>query len=160
MKLDSRIKEITDILTCVNAEEARKFIGQKGYFADHIGAFKNLSDKEDDFDVLVRVDDAWEQPFVEGNIHWRYFIPESRLLKEKKLRPFTLKEFINNVGDVGGCVRYKRKDDPEVFRSVITEIRETSGKVVLGHLTASFEGLLFEFEYYDNGSWIPFGVKE
>ena len=34
MKLDPRIKSVSDILTCFEIERAKQFIGQKGYFAD------------------------------------------------------------------------------------------------------------------------------
>lgn len=162
MELDPRIKALSDILTCVDVEEAKRYIGQKGYFADHIDAFEDLNgiNKCRDFDVLVRFDE-WELPFVADNIHWRYFLPECKLKPaEKKYRPFTVEEFIHKVGDVGGCVRYRHKGAPEVFRSVITEIMETGDKVVIGNSTISFKGLFLEFEYYDNGTWIPFGIKE
>jgi hypothetical protein len=162
MKLDQRIKSLSDILTCVDVEEAKLYIGQKGYFADHLDAFEDLNgiNKCRDFDVLVRFDE-WELPFVAGNIHWRYFLPEDRLKPaEKKYRPFTVEEFTRRIGDVGGCVRYRFKDDSEVFRSVITEIRETSGFVMLGNSLISVERLLSDFEYYDNGTWKPFGMEE
>ena len=87
-------------------------------------------------------------------------IPSFSVKVEKTLKPYTLEEFIQNVGDVGSCVRFKHKDDSEVFRSVITEIRETSGDVVLGSLTANLNGLFNQFEYFNGEAWVPFGVEK
>ena len=43
MRLDSRIKSLSDILTCFDIEEAKQYIGQKGYFALNIGYYKCLA---------------------------------------------------------------------------------------------------------------------
>ena len=40
MNLDARIKSISDIFTCINMEEAKQFIGQRGYFADCMVSFE------------------------------------------------------------------------------------------------------------------------
>lgn len=84
----------------------------------------------------------------------------------KQFRPYTLAEFIHNVGNVGDFVHYRLKSNHNEVLTVITEIRETSGFVVLGNLLINTERLLNEFEYYDNpswyeyGTWKPFGVSE
>ena len=39
MKLDKRIKALSDILTCFDIEKAKQFIGQKGYFANDLYCF-------------------------------------------------------------------------------------------------------------------------
>ena len=162
MELDSRINKMSDILTCVDVEEAKRYIGQKGCFADHIGAFEDLNaGSVRDWSVLDHVEDVGDLPFIADNIHWRYFLPESKLKPvEKKYRPFTVEEFINRIGDVGGCVRYRGKDDHFVYRALITEIREGNNYVMLGNSLASMDYLLRDFEYCDNGTWIPFGIKE
>lgn len=166
MKLDPRIENESLIYTPfsdakINLNEHG--LNEHGYFAGEIVAFQDL--KGCVYGELIARNIYSECPywckFDGGVCSYSFYIPENSLKPvEKKYRPFTLKEFIHTIGDVGGCVRYRSKDDHEVFRSVITEIRETGGKVVLGHLTASFEGLLFEFEYYDNDVWKPFGVLE
>lgn len=46
MKLDSRIKEGKKPLTCFDAEEAEKFVGQKGYASDDISLFADLDSVE------------------------------------------------------------------------------------------------------------------
>lgn len=42
MKLDPRIIEGRKPLTCFDAEEAEKFVGQKGYVSDDISTFTDL----------------------------------------------------------------------------------------------------------------------
>ena len=165
MKLDPRIENESLIYTPFS--NAVINLHEKGYFAGDMAKFHDLNECEYGKLIELNVNDDSECPYwcefdsADGVCSYSFYIPESNLKPvEKKYRPFTFKEFIHTIGDVGGCVRYKRKDDPEVFRSVITEIRETGGKVVLGHLTASFDGLFCEFEYYDGKAWIPFGVEE
>ncbi len=80
MKLDSRIEKLSDILTCVDIEEAKQFINQNGYFADHIELFENLADRR--YGTLVKVIDDRDEPFYAqtGLVHWTYFLPECRSL--------------------------------------------------------------------------------
>ena len=42
MKLDPRIKALSDILTCFDIEEAKQYIGQKGYFTDDLYRFSDV----------------------------------------------------------------------------------------------------------------------
>lgn len=77
MNLDYRIKSKLDILTSFDVEEAKSFIGQKGYFEDYLHEYKSLEDSE--YGILTEVLDN-EVPFQsDGGCHWRFFIPESRL---------------------------------------------------------------------------------
>ena len=95
MKLDARIKSLSDILTCFDIEETKQYIGQKGYFALNIGYYKCLADIKYGTLTGVGNDDAFA-PFKESDCSWDLFIPESRLLeiKKKEFRPFTLREFL------------------------------------------------------------------
>ena len=93
MNLDARIKSISDIFTCINMEEAKQFIGQRGYFADCMVSFEDLSQRE--LYNLDRIDED-DVPFVSGNVHWRYFLPVDNLKPvKKKYRPYTIEEFLN-----------------------------------------------------------------
>lgn len=91
MKLDPKIKSLSDILTCFDIEEAKQFIGQKGYFTDYFNLFDYVATLK--YGVLEKVFDS--DCSFKCDCWWRFFIPESRLkTKIKKYRPFTnIKEF-------------------------------------------------------------------
>lgn len=167
LKLDKRIPNPSCIFTCFDTECAEQYIGKQGYFTSTYSNFANINNLPKG--RLTGIDESFvseKYHAIVGNTNVRkeyysFFLPEDYLKPgEKVFRPFTLEEFIQNIGDVGNCVRYKHKDSSEVFRSVITEIRETSGDVVLGSLTANLNGLFNQFEYYNGETWVPFGVEK
>lgn len=78
MNLDKRIKSKFDILTCFDVEEAKSFIGQKGYFTDFIENFQNLSKRC--YGTLIEIKNDTYTFECEGVAdYWKFFIPESRL---------------------------------------------------------------------------------
>lgn len=161
-KLDKRIdKDLVDVYTVFNRFSS-DLIGTTVYASNSIEDFQDLDrckkgivdhiNSPHGFAVTLENDDT---------LFFDFAVPAfSVKVEEKVFRPFIFEEFIQNVGDVGSCVRFKHKDDSEVFRSVITEIRETSGDVVLGSLTANLNGLFNQFEYYNGEAWVPFGVEK
>ena len=42
MNLDKRIKDRSHIFDCFSIDEAKQYIGQKGYFTDFIENYQNL----------------------------------------------------------------------------------------------------------------------
>ena len=77
MKLDPRIKALSDILTCFDIEEAKQYIGQKGYFVGYISSYQNLGNRA--YGTLTEIKDS-DCPFkMDNNEYWCFFIPESRL---------------------------------------------------------------------------------
>ena len=159
MKLDERIEKLSDILTCVDIEEAKQFIGQKGYFSDCIRNFDDLSVKT--ADVLSGVYDHDMTFIAEDDTHWRYFIPECRLKpKEKKYRPYTIEEFCNEGFEI---IVFREKDCPSrEFHLRYNGYRKCDNvyKVILGNITYTLSDLFEDFERFYNGRWFPFGVKE
>lgn len=160
-KFDERIdKDTVDVYTIFNRFSS-DLIGTTVYASNSIKDFQDLDRcKKGIVDHLnyphgfaVTLENA-------ETFFFDFVIPGFSVKVEKQYKPYTLEEFIQNVGDVGSCVRFKHKDDSEVFRSVITEIRETSGDIVLGSLTANLNGLFNNFEYYNGETWVPFGVEK
>lgn len=160
MELDKRIEKLTDVLTCINVEEAKQFIGQTGYFTDTIDLFDNLEARK--YAVLATVDDC-DAPFRPqgGTCYWRYFIPECRLKpKEKKYRPYTIEEF-NDEGFE--FVVFREKNNPSNENHVrYNGYRNRLGIIViLGNISYSLDDLFADFELLDDdGNWKPFGVEE
>lgn len=84
MKLDSRIKALSDILTCFDVKDAGQFIGQKGYFIDFIENYQNLANRA--YGTLIEIkDDSYAFKCDVAADYWRFFIPESRLEAVEKI---------------------------------------------------------------------------
>jgi len=165
MKLDSRIKALSDVLTCFDTERAEQFIGQKGYFADFLSLYNCLADSE--YDVLTELDDD-EQPFKGSSVHWWYFLPESSLKPiEKKYRPYTFQEFWGDFA-AGHPVKFRKKDEEGDELYLILngysrkQYRDVTVRYInLGGLLFTLEELFAGYEWYDDaaGDWRPFGVE-
>lgn len=160
MKLDPRIENKLMIYDCYETIEAEKYVGKHGYFTNNFQDFADLSKTTYGTLTQIATNNYSEKPYYDDSKTYAYFLPEEYVKQEKTLRAFTLEEFIHTVGDVGNCVRYKHKDDPQIIRTVITEVREDSRYVMLGNMLVSTERLFNEFEYYNGKNWVPFGVKE
>lgn len=168
MKLDSRILEGKKPLDCFDVEEAKQFIGKKGYFCDHRSGFKNISDLVEDVLRDITPDDNYCEVYKTNCTSWEYFLPEEWIKEpeekpEKKYRPYTKHEFLNKF-ECGKPINIRRKDD------YINFFIETMPSVKIDNLSDDvhvrlFEGIfnlkrLFdEFEWQDsNGNWHPFGI--
>ena len=171
MKLDKRIKSLSDILTCFDIERAEQFIGQIGYFADVISNYRNLNNLG--YGTLTEIKDD-DYPFKSGNkSHWRYFIAESFLKpKEKSYRPYTLNEFLDKYR-VCANIRIRQRDRTcQYFGKLIGYQFPTdpnTGKqngdndaiVCIGGYSFKLTELFTDYEQYDNMKdiWVPCGVE-
>lgn len=171
MELDKRIRDITDIKSVINSN--KELIGKKGYFANSIGKFKDLSTcqygivhdyKEDDkcfCDFHFYTNRANESTW------YSYFVPEDVLKPiEKNYRAFTNEEFFD-LFDSGKLFSIRKKN--ERGRFIITEVyfndncEKDTVYVKLNHCNAGFGmGYLLrnDFEFYDGKEWKKFGIKE
>lgn len=169
MKLDPKIKSRSDILTCLDIEEAKQFIGQRGYFSDSLYYFSNLFGSKCNILTDVRDNDL---PFKMGDgEYWRFFIPESKIFfenREKKWRPYTLAEFENKF-HIGLPIKFRRKGEKvdnwysvlggywnhQVGDEVLTYIFIGSVQYTLNEL---FED--YEWQSHYTEDFQPFGVEE
>lgn len=169
MKLDPRIKSLSDILTCFDFEQANKFLGKKGYFAPALSDFNYLDIIKYGTLTDVRNNDY---PFREDNDEfWAYFIPECSLKpKEKKFRPFTIEEF-RKVFTIGQPIRYRHKEnnvfENETLFMGFEKLHEEDYHgsiptlVLIGHSSYELDELFKHYEYKDvQGNWVSFGVEE
>lgn len=162
MKLDARIKSISDILTCFDIEESKQYIGQKGYFSNDIEHYRCLDSTK--YGILTEIRDSHYQ-FKEDNNSWRFFIPESRLLKDKKkeFRPYTLREFLVKFPLLTTITMRKNGDNDCIITSTFIGYRTRliCIDVCLGVEWISLGTLADEYEYKNTlGNWLPFGVEE
>lgn len=162
MKLDPRIKSVSDILTCFDIERAKEFIGQIGYFTDDLYRFANL--RYCDYGTLADVRDGHPGGVFHGRdadfYRW-FFLPESSLKPEgkKKWRPFTLNEFRAKF-PLLSPVTFRRNNNGELRTySFIGYIAD--GTIILGNDWHKLDNLFEVYEIQDeDGSWTPFGVEE
>lgn len=165
-KFDKRIKDMRDILTGVtfNAD----YIGQKGYFASHLGDYKNLDRRV--YGKLVEFTSTLMFK-CEGNYSYQYFLPESKLLpkEEKKYKPFSLKNWIYTY-DLGDTVIFRDKGDDTEFTMLYAGYVSDGGKtyfeteghgiIYLGNKEYTLNYLFEHFELWKDGEWKPFGIEE
>ena len=161
MKLDPRIKALSDILTCFDIERAEQFIGQNGYFADAIACYRCLSNRP--YGTLTHIKDG-EYPFKEDkSSHWRFFIPECSLKpKEKQYRPLSIDEFLNQF-DIGEVIVFRSKVMPNIVCHVLFDGYTETDKetfVILGLHHYSLKELFSNYEYDNGDNWLCFGVEE
>lgn len=176
MKLDKRIKTLSDILTCFDIEKAKQYIGQKGYFEDYLHNYNSLENDQKEYGTLTEVLDS-EVPFKSDNrCHWRFFLPESKLLefkkkefkpfantKEKTYRPFanTKEFFLMRNFEVGDLIHIRSKGDNKEYHLLIAGY--TDEELMLGNLQGlSLNELLHWFELWDceDNKFKPFGFEE
>lgn len=166
MKLDPRIKALSDILTCFDNERAKQFIGQKGYFTDDLYRFSDVLSCY--HDTLTNVKDNDDDNYIfndDDNHYWDLFIPESRLLIEKKkYRPFDSKTFEQHF-DIGSVIEFRKKDEKkliykETIESTSRDYNLNEFYVEIGEYTYTLSDLFEDFELFENGEWKPFGVEE
>lgn len=179
MKLDSRIIEGKKPLTCFDIEEAKHFIGRKGYFSDNVTYFANLND---DIATLGMVNDSdWNYPFMatgQFSGRARYFLPKE-LVQEKEpepvWKPYDLDTLREDKILLGKTVTFRRKTEDNSAR-IITAIyngrSENSddlddSEILLGGEWFGFQRLFEDYEIFDSVygdskicKWRPFGYQE
>lgn len=172
MKLDSRIKSLSDILTCFNIEDAKQYIGKQGYFTNCYSNFANINSLAKG--TLTKICDSSvnEKYYTNtGEKYYSFFLPEDYLKPEEKVfRPCTLDEFGLHIGDL---IRFRKKDDHSFeigtmymgfikYDDIVNDGIVKVLKVLLGNTYYSLEELFNEYEWYDSDShtWEMFGVEE
>ena len=161
MKLDPRIKSLSDILTCFDIERAEQFIGQKGYFADDLPEYDSLENGE--YGTLTEVLDN-EVPFkVDNRCHWKYFIPEYSLKpKEKQYRPYTINEFLDKFHFGDSIILRPKINIKMEFHLVYNGYKIIDNNKIefyFGPAIFTLLELFQSFELFYLGRWYPFGVE-
>lgn len=181
MKLDKRIKALTDIQSVTNGCHDWEFMTKKGYFANSIFDFKDLKrtcvygeyagyrehDKCFHCEVIL--------PDGTTDYNWfSYFLPEDSLLPEekpeKKYRPYSLNEFLEQY-KIGETVTFRLKKDEHIleaecrveYKRMVTgyetlpEDRDQPGKssILLGGCPPTGLARLFEFYEIKNEYSVP-----
>ena len=168
MKLDSRIKSLSDILTCFDIEKAKEFIGQKGYFAGDLCNFNDIK-LYCPYGILERVIEDTDDAFQDRGILYPFFVPECYLMPAgKKYRPYTLMEF-NDKFTVGRPIKYRSKDEAgrEHYLMLLgfwlaSDKDQTIPYISIGNFKYTLQELFEEYEWQEHYTedFKPFGVVE
>ena len=178
MKLDPRIIEGKKPLSCLDTDEAKKFIGKEGYFSGSLSIYKNL----DYFDkwTLTEIKDDASRCFKDGRLSewWDYFLPEEWVQEkepEPVWKPYDLDTLREDKILLGKTITFRRKTEDNSAR-VITAIyngkSENSddlddSEILLGCEWFGFQQLFEDYEIFDSVygdskicKWRPFGYQE
>lgn len=181
MDLDKRILPSKKPLTCLDAEQAKLFIGKECYFSDFASKYENLKDIEKTNsinyckDVLTYVNSGGQEcAFTNSKKNnFRYCLPvewTEEVMIKKKYRPFSLDEFLK-IFDIGDQIDFKGKgccDEVKVamFTGYITDVDRIDDKtpgaceLMLGNFHYSLFSLFEDFELFFDDKWQPFGIEE
>lgn len=177
MRLDPRIKSLSDILTPFDVKRAEQLIGQKGFFANSLDCFR-AGGPYCKYGTLTRVFGHQDQadPFLkmEGGDLYSFFIPESSLRPaekkpiEKKYRPYTREEF-GYVFPIGEPIKYRARGGAEGRERYLILSgywnNQSGGEIIthvyLGPFSYTLEDLFdgYEWQDPDTGDWRQFGVE-
>lgn len=176
MELDKRIKALTDIQSVTDGCHDWQFMTKKGYFADRIANFQDLSKCEYGEYVDYREHDKCFHcevilPDGTSDYNWfSYFIPEDWVLPEeepkKKYRPYTLAEWVDQH-EIGEVIRFRNTCNQEfnvMYLGYILDTNDdiqdtrTKGQIMFVSTPYTLQELFERYEICINGEWKPFGV--
>lgn len=181
MELDKRVKEDRRPLTCFDLKEASDFLEKTGYFTNELDNFSDFSEVQ--FGRLLKINNnkrcAFKYLSIDGSYEnsYRFFLPEDWVLpKEKKYRPYSLNEFLDEH-EIGDKItfRLKLEEQPEDFirnkvmicgYQTVTGTADTPGEgfVNLGGTLVSLQHMFETYEtpnsYLSPEVWEPFGVLD
>jgi hypothetical protein len=161
-----------DVFSWSNAEEARQYIGQEGYFSDICYNDLTLWNKAELIDISCDSDTAsvfTEECGDEENFSFGLFLPIDKVKQqeEKKWRPFTLDEF-NKIFEIGQVIttRPRLKSNfvtgkwLDLGYSLFTNDCDEE-HILLSIHYYTLEDLFNRYEYQDESeNWRRFGVEE
>ncbi len=180
MELDSRIKEGKRPLTCLDVEQARKFVGKQCLFSDSYVNYKNIKEyaKHPQYTgTLVAIRDKFqcreseECPYRNGNDGYFYelVLPLEWVEEEepkKTYRPYkNAQEMFEDIGVyIGDTIHFRSKAEETENHALITSyttLKNGTEKICLGGAFYYTMQALFDlFELRSRGEWQPFGVEE
>ena len=154
-----------DVFSVANAEEAQKYIGKEGYFADRLSelteAIEGLTLSLDEIDLES------DMPYCAyGEGASQLFLPSDKVKEveePKKYRPFKSTDEFLKFYKVGQVIHIKNKSDNlEQLTSIVAVFIRCYCCVCLGtnNNALPFEDLFKKYEININGNWQPFGVEE
>ena len=161
-----------DIYSWSNAEEAKQYIGEKGYFAESISILERDIEQQHT-SRLIGVDITEVCCFHAKNKgNYSLFLPTDKVKEveePKKWRAFNNHEElaktlgIETKSLIGTKITWRNKGNGiTVGQALIINVFSNKEKscITLGLVNYSMEKLFYELELNKDGVWQPFGVLE
>lgn len=165
MNLDKRFKVLPFCCFGTDKKAITNHIGKKGYFANRISCFSDINLCK--YGTLGTVLGDQQECFYmnETDDTFSFFIPEYFVKpKEKKYRPFTLKEFLDKFPMLTTITMRKKGDNDCIITCTLTGYRNRliCTDICLGVEWVSLGTLAdeYEYQYMYSKIWEPFGVEE
>lgn len=182
MKLDPRILKGKKPLCCIDIDEAKQFIGKKGYFAGDLSTYQKL----DYFQtwILQEIHNDRSRCFKDSAMSewWYYFLPEEWVREkepEYEWKPYDLDSWREDDFNIGSAItfRWKPKNAQDIKNTPVKTLiylghEEISGdlnhvSIYIGNSAYSFQHLFEHYEIFDDKyskigcpKWRPFGYQE
>lgn len=166
MELDKKILPGRKPLDCYDIEEAKQFIGKKGYFFENIYSFSDI--KADDlifYANLTAIDEQLARCFYDDcdSKHY-YFLPEEWVKEpETKFVPYTLDTWEQDFKP-GDMVFFRGKEDTPKAKNYykcmyLGHLENENNRIliILGCWLFAFDELINSYEIFRNEKWEPFG---
>ena len=163
--------DIKDVFSWSNAEDAKQYIGKKGYFADNLNDLQECVSNNNfqtlfslDLDPETDVDSIFS--ITEIDYKYALFLPADKVKEveePKKYRKFNSTDEFLKFYKVGQVVHLKNKNNNlEQLTSIVSVFINCYCCVCLGINNGAlpFEDLFKKYEIEINGKWQPFGVEE
>lgn len=165
MELDKRIIKGKKPFDCVDAESetVKSFIGKRGYFANHISEFIDISDLEEDVLTAINPDEPDCEVYKATCTTWEYFLPAEWVKEpEKTYRPYTVMEFIKEY-PLGSHLHFRLKNDSMEMHRLIDGYNDClngAGTLFICGAMYSMSELYNNYDIFKDGEWHKFGVEE
>lgn len=168
MRFDPKIKDPTKIVLAT--EDAERYVGTLGYFADSLDAFSDLGGCKFGMLYAVYADERTFPPNKRraeaGNPQEcsAFFLPAAFVEPDKKTyRPYTCDELMDTFA-VGHPIAYRYKGREAIHRLAFLgyyTFADGTFVILIGRDLYTAKALLANYEWRDlDGSWRPFGVEE
>lgn len=185
MKLDKRIIEGKKPLTCFDTEEAKQFLGKRGYFNNNLSRFCYLKNCTDAClkNIFVQNETCFTTIRDDyPDTDYKYFLP-AEWVKEKEpepvWKPYDLDSWRNDNFRIGSAITFRIKPKNEQdsknlpVKTMIYLGREERSDdldniiIYIGTIGYSFQYLFENYEIFDDKyaksgcpKWRPFGYQE
>lgn len=160
MEIDKRIQGKRP-LTCFDTTEAKKYLNQKGYFADSMSNFIDLK-RRCYYGTLDVADESFCPYHLAGDDYYTLFLPEEFCVPEKKYEPYVLSEFLQDF-KLGEPIKFRNKKNGDAFYQIFlgycqyNDGEEGTVYVSLGSKNYRLRELFEDYEVFLNGAFRVFG---
>lgn len=170
--------DIADVFGFDDTEQAKAYIGKKGYYADRIEQFDDYIENKSHFDTLYSISKSRnDYPFMTG-CYYAYFLPLEKVKKTEptetkvtyRYRPFRTiaevdellaKDAVKHYCFVGSDLYLRYKAKPNIIKHIeITSLEVDTNTCELRFINGfTPRHLAKNFDIKIAGRWLPFGVE-